>query len=532
MDDQTSRKRVKASYVKNEPTSPSEHDFSNAATNVKDESVDQSATLTTGLAQEQATTLRLFQQEFDTLRQSLTCKICERLFYEPYVLTCGHTYCYSCLATWFASNRKRPCPNCREKITTQPAPSYVIREMVGVFIKRPELLPDGETVEQHEQWRREEAEIVAKDKQNTLAVTGGLFKGIFGTPADREFPRPPIRPLRDDEDGVDRCPMCAWEVVHGDCFRCGWQDHDHSDDYSDSDDFNSEDELDEAERFELAMAPNDMGERPDWHLAHLHDHGSDLDEDYDGWPEHDPFEIAGLHAEAPFSDMDDDERDHLTGDEDEDDDDEDDEDEDDGSMRDFIDDDTFEHSRNDLTIDVDASDDDSDIASVAPPTRAARPSTRSTGGEEDGDSDVPLMRAHYRRIVPVDESESEPESVVEAAPRQAVPVAHAHRRPVRRIADSSDDDEEGGEEEEEATEQSESAESPSTQDSYDEDNDYNQGSTQGPLLVPFSPQEDSYSEEDDEDEDGGSPLEVNDTELAEVSDEVSDDTRTEDGYDR
>ena len=39
--------------------------------------------------------LQVLRTEFDSLRAHLTCKICDRLLYQPYTIACGHTYCYS-----------------------------------------------------------------------------------------------------------------------------------------------------------------------------------------------------------------------------------------------------------------------------------------------------------------------------------------------------------------------------------------------------------------------------------------------------
>lgn len=160
-------------------------------------------------------TLQLLHGDFDALRQLITCKICERLLYEPFVLSCGHTYCYSCLSTWFTNSNKITCPNCRDVVKNAPAPSYLIKEMTEVFIARTELLPDGETLEQHAQWKKEEADIVNQDKSNTDPLTGGLFKGCFTG-------RKTLQPIHDPLDGVDRCPQCNWEVEDGMCEHCGF----------------------------------------------------------------------------------------------------------------------------------------------------------------------------------------------------------------------------------------------------------------------------------------------------------------------
>lgn len=43
--------------------------------------------------------LKALRSDFDSLRSHLTCKICDRLLYQPYTIACGHTYCYSVSAT-------------------------------------------------------------------------------------------------------------------------------------------------------------------------------------------------------------------------------------------------------------------------------------------------------------------------------------------------------------------------------------------------------------------------------------------------
>lgn len=106
--------------------------------------------------------------------------------------------------------------------------------MTQKFINQPGLLPDGETAEQHEHWRREEAEVVELDRTNPDPIMGGLFKGCFG-----DGGQPHGRPaMRDVEDGVDRCPNCAWEL-EGDtvCTHCGYEiDASHSEEDYSSDD--------------------------------------------------------------------------------------------------------------------------------------------------------------------------------------------------------------------------------------------------------------------------------------------------------
>lgn len=162
--------------------------------------------------------LQTLHTDLDAMRSLVTCQICHRLLYEPYALSCGHTYCYSCLSQWLGGGRKKTCPDCRTVITQQPTPSYLVRELVLIFVGRSALLPDGETAEEHNAMAKEEAEIVAKDKANTDARTGGLFKGSFKKGL---YPTYPLMAIRDPGDAVDRCPQCHWEVEDGYCNQCG-----------------------------------------------------------------------------------------------------------------------------------------------------------------------------------------------------------------------------------------------------------------------------------------------------------------------
>ena len=183
--------------------------------------------------------------------------------------------------------------------------------------------------------------------------------------------------------------------------------------------------------------------------------------DFDAWPEHDPF-----LTEAAYSDMDDEEGSHLTGEEDEDED-EDDEDDEDGSMQDFIDDDIVEHNRRDHSSERDGTDDDSVAEDKNDSRRASRNPTLPTDQVHnvgsDSDSSAPRVRAHYRRVIDIDEDDEEDdEHGVEVAPPIRYDRGSQTRRAARRIADSSED---------EGTENFVTARFSSVEDSDEEDSD-------------------------------------------------------------
>ncbi|CAL5873801.1 uncharacterized protein PFLUO_LOCUS8084 [Penicillium psychrofluorescens] len=188
-----------------------------------------------------ATTL---QGHVDDIRTLIQCGICIRPLYEPFTLACGHTFCYSCLSSWFSGGRsKRTCPDCRAPVRTQPAPAYLVRAMVQMFTGRAELLDKGETTAEHSKNQQDEADKLDEDKANTNPSSGGLFGGLFKPKA------PALKPVVDIEDGVIRCPHCNWELEDDEiCGGCGWYYRPDSDQMTDySDDYSDEDSMDDLE---------------------------------------------------------------------------------------------------------------------------------------------------------------------------------------------------------------------------------------------------------------------------------------------
>ena len=88
--------------------------------------------------------------------------------------------------------------------------------MIQIFANRAELMPVGETPEEHKQWQDEEAALVERDRSSRV----GLFRGCFRMLTRRSITL--ATPIRDDEDNVDRCPRCTWELEDGQCGSCGY----------------------------------------------------------------------------------------------------------------------------------------------------------------------------------------------------------------------------------------------------------------------------------------------------------------------
>lgn len=319
-------------------------------------------------------------------------------------------------------------------------------------------MPDGEAIEQHQQWAFEEAELVKTDKSNTDPKTGGLFKGIFRPRRKR------LLPNHDPVDHVDRCPRCNWEIEDGMCQNCGVI----MDSWSDDSDISTTDLSNSlhAESIEDDFEEDDMDADPEFgELDGDFDGGLDIDFDpqaYDAWLEqsgildysdHSPTRSGGAagrgdvlrqmlrergrtaahnafrRATRDPHVIDEEAEDDLMGYEhDEEDEDEDDEHEEAGSIDDFLDD----RDINDITA--------YDISSqTAEPTPArqrhhhhhhSHDSNSSSQSESDSDSDGVRHNPHFRRPqVPVYTIPSDDEE----------PVAQPTRsRRAIRIVDSDD----------------------------------------------------------------------------------------------
>lgn len=272
--------------------------------------------------------------------------------------------------------------------------------MTQVFISRSELLPQGETTDQHRIWQQEEALAVENDKKNTNIRDGGLFRGAFK--ANRyppihlhhirqELLGRPAAPIRDVEDGVDRCPRCAWELEDGACSSCGYghEEEPNFSDISDSDitedldadldeGFDTETEMEMEMELQQELMDYDLDEEMRRALRHQAEHGlgrGPVVRDYMTSPE--------PESHTAFSDIDDDEEPRAS----------DEESDDSGSLQEFIDD---------------------NVNSSQSTATAHHDNPTSVDASSDSDSASPLPAANtQRRIRRIDDSDSSSASETE-----------------------------------------------------------------------------------------------------------------------
>lgn len=88
-----------------------------------------------------------------------------------------------------------------------------MRDIAHVLATRAELLPAGETTQEHKKWQEDERQKLEFDR----ASNRGLFEGTFNN-------KPSLVSIQDNQDNVLRCPMCTWELEDRVCSSCGWSD--------------------------------------------------------------------------------------------------------------------------------------------------------------------------------------------------------------------------------------------------------------------------------------------------------------------
>ena len=253
------------------------------------------------MANSNSEAMQSLQAHVEDMRSLTLCKICLRPFFEPFILGCGHSFCYSCLRSWFGGpadrRTKKNCPDCRTDVKAEPAPNYLLREIAHLFISRADLLPEDESVAEHKKDQDEESQLLSRDKKGE-----GLFQGRF-----KRRPLPPIghAPIRDLEDGVERCPVCTYEIEDGRCNRCGLT-------FSESTDFSESDEglssTSEMDHESLSESEDDESVVPDADGAlpwPNYFHAIDIDEDEEDEDEDNESDVNQYDRHDDFIDMDD-----------------------------------------------------------------------------------------------------------------------------------------------------------------------------------------------------------------------------------
>ncbi|RPA91324.1 hypothetical protein L873DRAFT_1714640 [Choiromyces venosus 120613-1] len=214
-------------------------------------------------------------KDLQKLQKCVTCVICQDLLFEPFSLQCGHVFCYTCMVDWLGLYKKRTCPECRAVVKTQPAPAYLIRDMIETFVHRAELTSPHGTGSELRKQQREALVAIEKDRATEGKDNGGLFKGMFKKKKSNG-----LRGFTDPSDGITRCPNCNWEVEDGICTGCGGRVREprgHA--FSDSDEDESDDSDDDDSDDTGSDSANELGNQFARDLEQELDDEEDEDDD-------------------------------------------------------------------------------------------------------------------------------------------------------------------------------------------------------------------------------------------------------------
>ncbi|KAL3975402.1 tripartite motif-containing protein 35 [Sarotherodon galilaeus] len=90
----------------------------------------------------------------------LSCHVCSDTFRDPVSLSCGHSFCSSCLQKFWEQTKNKNCPICKRKSSKdEPSMNFALKELADSFAKR-----QSESSPETEKEKEEEKEEVVCDK--------------------------------------------------------------------------------------------------------------------------------------------------------------------------------------------------------------------------------------------------------------------------------------------------------------------------------------------------------------------------------
>lgn len=68
--------------------------------------------------------------------EDLSCPVCHEIFEDPVLLSCSHSFCKTCLQSWWSDRQSRQCPMCMLTSTFEPAGNLVLKNLCEAFRQR------------------------------------------------------------------------------------------------------------------------------------------------------------------------------------------------------------------------------------------------------------------------------------------------------------------------------------------------------------------------------------------------------------
>ncbi|KAJ9570041.1 uncharacterized protein HLK63_I05489 [Nakaseomyces glabratus] len=137
------------------------------------------------------------------LLDTTICSICHDYMFVPMTTECGHSYCYTCLKTWFSSDTNRgglSCPECRAIVNRIPIVNTALQSWLNNTL---DIL--GVKKNDDDRYKRlmsaQSAEVrTYQDDKKADDLFGNIFKSSAQAIAD------------ESDDGIIRCSNCLWEL--------------------------------------------------------------------------------------------------------------------------------------------------------------------------------------------------------------------------------------------------------------------------------------------------------------------------------
>lgn len=137
------------------------------------------------------------------LLDTTICSICHDYMFVPMTTECGHSYCYTCLKTWFSSDTNRgglSCPECRTIVNRIPIVNTALQSWLNNTL---DIL--GVKKNDDDRYKKlmsaQSAEVrTYQDDKKADDLFGNIFKSSAQAIAD------------ESDDGIIRCSNCLWEL--------------------------------------------------------------------------------------------------------------------------------------------------------------------------------------------------------------------------------------------------------------------------------------------------------------------------------
>ncbi|XP_028439193.1 tripartite motif-containing protein 35-like [Perca flavescens] len=115
----------------------------------------------------------------------LNCHVCSETFRDPVSLSCHHSFCSSCLHTFWEQANNKNCPICKRKsLTDEPGVNFALKELADNFAGR----------------QKSESSETGKEKEKEEEVCD-------------KHPEVPYLFCKDEDRAV--CPVCEFSLHHG-----------------------------------------------------------------------------------------------------------------------------------------------------------------------------------------------------------------------------------------------------------------------------------------------------------------------------